>query len=138
MKIHAALAVILSLLCLSAPAWALRAGEVQLTGTVTKVDVAARKATIQPAGGAPIDVQFVWNVGGVCSICLGGGLQGPIFDQQITQGRTVTVVYTPSYPDGGINTVNRLLKEGQADPGAPRAVSRTSNLRQPRDGAPSE
>ncbi len=136
MKIQMAVAA--SLLFLSPPAWALRAGEVQLTGTVTRVDPVARKATIQPVSGAPVDVQFVWNVGGVCSICLGGGLLGPTFDQQITQGRSVTVVYTPSYPDGGINTVNRLLKEGQADPGAPRAVSRSSNLRQPRDGAPSE
>ena len=108
---------------------AARQGEMTVTGVISDVDPQLRRATITPVGGAPMRVQFVWNAGGVCSICLGGGLKGPTFDQTITPGSTWTLIYTSSYPDSGINTVARVLKPGQADSGARVAADPNGGVR---------
>ncbi len=137
MTLRPAFTAILALTALTL-AWATpalaRSGEITVTGVVSDVDPPLRRATITPASGQPIKVQFVWNVGGVCAICLGGGLKGPTFDQTITPGSTWTVVYTPSYPDGAINTVNRVIKPGEADPGNTRGVPRNPNRERPDTG----
>ncbi len=92
-------------------------GETTVTGVVSNVDPQLRLATITPANGAPIRVHFDWIVGGPCSICLGGGLKGPTFDDTIKNGSTWTVVYTTSYPDGKVYTVNRVLQPNGPDTG---------------------
>jgi hypothetical protein len=113
-----------AIVALGGNAWATTNGEITVTGVISKAQPALRHAVITPRGGKPIPIQFVWNVGGVCKKCKGGGLKQPVFDETIANGSSWTVVYTPSYPDGDVNTVVRVRKPGEVDTGPQRGVAR--------------
>ena len=108
--------VIVGLLSLAAAAGAAN-DEKTITGVISKVDPATRIATITPASGAPIVVQFAFNAGGPCSSCLGSGRSGPTFAEIMTEGSTWTLTYTSSIPEGAatwfpggtVNTVYRAV-----------------------------
>jgi hypothetical protein len=108
--------VIVGLLSLAAAAGAAN-DEKTITGVISKVDPATRIATITPASGAPIVVQFAFNAGGPCSSCLGSGRSGPTFAETMTEGSTWTLTYTSSIPEGAatwfpggtVNTVYRAV-----------------------------
>jgi len=108
--------VIVGLLSLAAAAGAAN-DEKTITGVISKVDLATRIATIPPASGAPIVVQFAFNAGGPCSSCLGSGRSGPTFAETMTEGSTWTLTYTSSipegtatwFPGGTVNTVYRAV-----------------------------
>jgi len=108
--------VIVGLLSLAAAAGAAN-DEKTITGVISKVDPATRIATITPASGAPIVVQFAFNAGGPCSSCLGSGRSGPTFAETMTEGSTWTLTYTSSipegtatwFPGGTVNTVYRAV-----------------------------
>jgi len=80
-------------------AWA-AADEKTITGVISKVDPTTRIATVTPASGPPIVVQFAFNAGGPCNSCLGSGRSGPTFAETITEGSTWTLTYTSSVPEG--------------------------------------
>ena len=109
-------AAVLGLFLIAAVAWA--AGEEQtITGVISKVDPTTRIATVTPASGPPIFVQFFFNAGGPCNICLGSGRSGPTFAETVTEGSTWTLTYTSSlpagaatwFPGGTVNTVYRAV-----------------------------
>ena len=108
--------VIAGLLSLAAAAGAAN-DEKTITGVISKVDPAMRIATITPASGPAIVVQFAFNAGGPCSSCLGSGRSGPTFAETITEGSTWTLTYTSSipegtatwFPGGTVNTVYRAV-----------------------------
>ena len=89
-----------------------------ITGVISGVNPATRIATVTPASGPPIVVQFAFNVGGPCNACLGSGRSGPTFADTITEGSTWTLTYTSSipegtaawFPGGTVNTVLRAVK----------------------------
>ena len=89
-----------------------------ITGVISGVNPTTRIATVTPAGGPPIVVQFAFNVGGPCNACLGSGRSGPTFAETITEGSTWTLTYTSSipagaaawFPGGTVNTVLRAVK----------------------------
>jgi hypothetical protein len=90
-------------------------GEMTITGVISEVNPVTRIATVTPANGAPIAVQFAFNVGGPCNTCIGSGRPGPTFAETVTEGSTWTLTYTTSvpagtaawFPGGTVNTVFR-------------------------------
>ena len=104
------------LFLLAAVAWA--AGDEQtITGVIGGVNPTTRIATLTPASGPPIVVQFAFNAGGPCSTCLGSGRSGPTFAETVTEGSTWTLTYMTSvpagaaawFPGGTVNTVYRAV-----------------------------
>ena len=89
-----------------------------ITGVIGGVNPTTRIATVTPASGPPIVVQFAFNVGGPCNACLGSGRSGPTFTETITEGSTWTLSYTSSIPEGAaawfpggtVHTVLRAVK----------------------------
>ena len=86
-----------------------------ITGMISGVNPTTRIATVTPAGGPPIVVQFAFNVGGPCNTCLGSGRSGPTFAETVTEGSTWTLTYTSSIPAGAAawfpgGTVNTVLR----------------------------
>ena len=114
-KTVAALAVV-GLFLIAAVAWA-DGDEKTITGVISKVDPTTRIATVTPASGPPIFVQFFFNAGGPCNACLGSGRSGPTFAETVTEGSTWTLTYTTSlpagaaawFPGGTVNTVYRAV-----------------------------
>ena len=108
--------VIVGLLFAAAVAWA-AGGEKTITGVISKVDPKTRIATVTPASGPPIVVQFAFNAGGPCDACLGSGRSRPTFAETVTEGSTWTLTYTTSLPEGAatwfpggtVNTVQRAV-----------------------------
>jgi hypothetical protein len=104
------------LLLIAALAWA-AGDEKTITGVISGVNSTTRIATVTPASGPPIVVQFAFNVGGPCDTCLGSGRSGPTFAETITEGSTWTLTYTTSlpagaaawFPGGTVNTVYRAV-----------------------------
>ena len=89
--------------------------EKTITGVITKVDPATRIATVTPASGPAIFVQFAFNAGGPCNSCLGSGRSGPTFAETVTVGSTWTLTYTSSIPEGAATwfpggTVNSVYR----------------------------
>lgn len=111
-----AMGVVVGLFLIAAVAWA-AGGEKTITGVISKVDPKARIATVTPASGPPIVVQFAFNAGGPCDACLGSGRSGPTFAETVTEGSTWTLTYTTSLPEGAatwfpggtVNTVQRAV-----------------------------
>jgi hypothetical protein len=109
-------AVAVGLLLIAAVAWA-ASDEKTITGVISGVNPTTRIATLTPAGGPPIVVQFAFNVGGPCNTCLGSGRSGPTFAETVTEGSTWTLTYTSSvpagaaawFPGGTVNTVHRAV-----------------------------
>jgi len=107
---------VVSLLLIAAVAWA-AGDEKTITGVISKVDPTTRIATVTPASGPAIFVQFAFNAGGPCSTCLGSGRSGPTFAETVTEGSTWTLTYTASVPEGAatwfpggtVNTVYRAV-----------------------------
>jgi hypothetical protein len=108
--------VAVGLLLIAAAAWA-AADEKTITGVVSGVNPTTRIATVTPADGPPIVVQFAFNAGGPCNTCLGSGRSGPTFAETVTEGSTWTLTYTSSvpagaatwFPGGTVNTVHRAV-----------------------------
>jgi hypothetical protein len=89
--------------------------EKTITGVISKVNPTTRIATVTPASGPPIVVQFAFNAGGPCTSCLGSGRSGPTFVETITEGSTWTLTYTSSVPEGAATwfpggTVNSVYR----------------------------
>ena len=89
--------------------------EKTITGVISKVNPTTRIATVTPASGPPIVVQFAFNAGGPCNSCLGSGRSGPTFAETITEGSTWTLTYTSSVPEGAATwfpggTVNSVYR----------------------------
>jgi hypothetical protein len=89
--------------------------EKTITGVISKVNPTTRIATVTPASGPPIVVQFAFNAGGPCTSCLGSGRSGPTFAETITEGSTWTLTYTSSVPEGAATwfpggTVNSVYR----------------------------
>ena len=91
--------------------------EKTITGVISKVNPTTRIATVTPASGPAIFVQFAFNAGGPCNTCLGSGRSGPTFAETVTEGSTWTLTYTSSVPEGAatwfpggtVNTVYRAV-----------------------------
>ena len=91
--------------------------EKTITGVISGVNPTTRIATLTPASGPPVVVQFAFNVGGPCNTCLGSGRAGPTFAETVTEGSTWTVTYVASvpagaaawFPGGTVNTVYRVV-----------------------------
>jgi hypothetical protein len=91
--------------------------EKTITGVMSKVNPTTRIATVTPASGPAIFVQFAFNAGGPCNTCLGSGRSGPTFVETVTEGSTWTLTYTSSIPEGAatwfpggtVNTVYRAV-----------------------------
>ena len=104
------------LLLIAAVAWA-AGDEKTITGVISGVNPTTRIATVTPASGPAIVVQFAFNAGGPCSTCLGSGRSGPTFAETVTEGSTWTLTYTTSLPEGAaawfpggtVNTVYRAV-----------------------------
>ena len=104
------------LFLIAAVAWA-AGDEKTITGVISGVNSVTRIATVTPANGAPIVVQFDFNVGGPCNTCLGSGRSGPTFAETVTEGSTWTLTYTTSvpagtaawFPGGTVNTVSKAV-----------------------------
>ena len=111
-----AAAAAVGLLLIAAVAWA-ASDEKTITGVISGVNPTTRIATLTPASGPPIVVQFAFNVGGPCNTCLGSGRSGPTFAETVTEGSTWTLTYTSSvpagaaawFPGGTVNTVHRAV-----------------------------
>ena len=111
-----AAAVAVGLCLITAVAWA-DGDEKTVTGVISGVNPTTRIATLTPASGPPIVVQFAFNVGGPCSTCLGSGRRGPTFAETVTEGSRWTLTYTTSLPEGAatwfpggtVNTVHRAV-----------------------------
>src|SRR6202795_2298708 len=109
--------VAVGLFLIAAVAWA-AADEKMITGVISGVNPTTRIATVTPASGPPIVVQFDFNAGGPCSTCLGSGRSGPTFAETVTDGSTWTLTYTTSvpagaaawFPGGTVNTVHKAVK----------------------------
>jgi hypothetical protein len=114
-KTVATLAVV-GLFMIAAVAWA-DGDEKTITGVISGVNPTTRIATVTPASGPPIVVQFAFNVGGPCNTCLGSGRRGPTFAETVTEGSRWTLTYTTSLPEGAatwfpggtVNTVYRAV-----------------------------
>ena len=109
-----AASVIVALLLIAAVARAAD-DEKTITGVITKVDPTTRIATVTPASGPAIFVQFAFNAGGPCNSCLGSGRSGPTFAETVTVGSTWTLTYTSSIPEGAATwfpggTVNSVYR----------------------------
>jgi hypothetical protein len=106
--------VVVALLLIAVAARA-AADEKTITGVISKVDPATRIATVTPASGPAIFVQFAFNAGGPCNTCLGSGRSGPTFAETVTVGSTWTLTYTSSIPEGAAawfpgGTVNSVYR----------------------------
>jgi hypothetical protein len=109
-------AAAVGLLLIAAVAWA-ASDEKTITGVISGVNPTTRIATLTPAGGPPIVVQFAFNAGGPCNTCLGSGRSGPTFAETVTEGSMWTLTYTSSvpagaaawFPGGTVNTVHRAV-----------------------------
>ena len=109
-------AAAVGLLLFATVAWA-ASDEKMITGVISGVNPTTRIATLTPASGPPIVVQFAFNVGGPCNTCLGSGRSGPTFAETVTEGSTWTLTYTSSvpagaaawFPGGTVNTVHRAV-----------------------------
>jgi len=109
-------AAAVALLLMAAAAWA-AADEKTITGVVSGINPKTRIATVTPASGPPLVVQFAFNAGGPCESCLGSGRSGPTFAETVTEGSTWTLTYTTSvpagaatwFPGGTVNTVHRAV-----------------------------
>ena len=115
--------VVAGLCLIAAVAWA-AGDEKTITGVISGVNAATRIATITPAGGKPMVVQFAFNAGGPCSACLGSGRTGPTFAETVTEGSTWTLTYTSSVPEGAATwfpggTVNTVYRAVKVQPNAP-------------------
>lgn len=105
------------LLLIAAVAWA-AADDKTITGVISGVNPTTRIATVTPASGPPIVVQFAFNAGGPCNTCLGSGRSGPTFAEAVTEGSMWTLTYTSSvpagaaawFPGGTVNTVYRAVR----------------------------
>ena len=112
----AAAAAAVALFLIAAVAGA-AADEKTITGVISGVNPTTRIATLTPASGPPIVVQFAFNAGGPCNACLGSGRSGPTFAETVTEGSTWTLTYTSSvpagaaawFPGGTVNTVHRAV-----------------------------
>ena len=112
----AAAVVALTLLVVAAVVRA-AADEKTITGVISKVDPKTRIATVTPASGPPLVVQFAFNAGGPCDTCLGSGRSGPTFAETVKEGSRWTLTYTTSlpegtatwFPGGTVNTVHRAV-----------------------------
>ena len=110
-------AAAVALLLMAAAAWA-AADEKTITGVVSGINPKTRIATVTPASGPPLVVQFAFNAGGPCESCLGSGRSGPTFAETVTEGSTWTLTYTTSLPEGAatwfpggtVNTVHRAVQ----------------------------
>jgi hypothetical protein len=110
-------AAVVGLFLIAAVAWA-ASDEKTITGVLSGVNPTTRIATVTPASGPPIVVQFAFNVGGPCNSCLGSGRSGPTFAETVTEGSTWTLTYTTSlpagaaawFPGGTVNTVYRAVR----------------------------
>jgi hypothetical protein len=96
--------------------------EKTITGVITNVDPATRIATVTPAGGSAIFVQFAFDAGGPCDSCLGSGRRGPTFAETVTVGSMWTLTYTSSIPEGTATwfpggTVNTVYRAVPVKPG---------------------
>jgi hypothetical protein len=108
--------IAVGLFLIAAVAWA-AGDEKTITGVISKVNPMTRIATLTPASGPPIVVQFAFNAGGPCNTCLGSGRSGPTFADTVTEGSTWTLTYTSSvpagaaawFPGGTLNTVHRAV-----------------------------
>ena len=108
--------VAVCLFVIAAVAWA-AGNEKTITGVISEVNPTTRVATVTPASGPPIVVQFAFNAGGPCNTCLGSGRSGPTFAETVTEGSTWTLTYTTSvppgaatwFPGGTVNTVHRAV-----------------------------
>jgi hypothetical protein len=108
--------VAVCLFVIAAVAWA-AGNEKTITGVINGVNPTTRVATVTPASGPPIVVQFAFNAGGPCNTCLGSGRSGPTFAETVTEGSTWTLTYTTSvpagaatwFPGGTVNTVHRAV-----------------------------
>ena len=118
MNINKAVAAATVVVLLLTAAIALAAGgETTITGVISGVNPAMRIATVTPASGMPITVQFAFNAGGPCATCLGSGRSGPTFAETVTEGSMWTLTYTVSlpagtaawFPGGTVNTVFRAV-----------------------------
>ena len=114
--------LVVGLFLIAAVAWA-AGDEKTITGVISGVNPTTRIATVTPASGPPIVVQFAFNAGGPCNACLGSGRSGPTFAETVTEGSTWTLTYTTSLPEGAATwfpggTVNTVLQgsagEGQS------------------------
>ena len=111
-----AILAVVGLFLIAAVAWA-AGDEKTITGVISKVNPTTRIATVTPASGPPIFVQFAFNAGGPCNTCLGSGRLGPTFAETVTEGSTWTLTYTTSLPEGAaawfpggtVNTVYRAV-----------------------------
>src|SRR5437773_5556362 len=121
------------LFLIAAVAWA-AGDEKTITGVISGVNPTTRIATLTPASGPPIVVQFAFNAGGPCSTCLGSGRSGPTFAETVTEGSTWTLTYTTSLPAGAAawfpggpgNTVDRAAAvKAKSRSGRWRMSSRT-------------
>jgi hypothetical protein len=109
--------LVVGLLAIAAVARA-AADEKTITGVISGVNAATRIATVTPAGGPALVVQFDFNVGGPCASCLGSGRAGPTFAETVAEGSTWTLTYTSSvpagaatwFPGGTVNTVHKAVK----------------------------
>ena len=114
-KTVATLAVV-GLFLIAAVAWA-AGDELTITGVISGVNPTTRIATVTPASGPAIVVQFAFNAGGPCNACLGSGRSGPTLAETVTEGSTWTLTYTTSlpagaaawFPGGTVNTVYRAV-----------------------------
>jgi hypothetical protein len=94
------------------------ADEKTITGVISNLNPTTRIATVTPANGPALVVQFAFNAGGPCGTCLGSGLSGPTFAEAVTEGSTWTLTYTSSVPEGAatwfpggtVHTVHRAVK----------------------------
>jgi hypothetical protein len=117
MKTNKTAAAAVALFLIAAVAGA-AADEKTITGVISGVNPTTRIATLTPASGPPIVVQFAFNAGGPCSACLGSGRSGPTFAETVTEGSTWTLTYTSSvpagaaawFPGGTVNTVHRAVR----------------------------
>jgi len=117
MRTKAVAAVVVVVLFVIAAVARAAGDERTITGVISKVNPTTRIATVTPASGPAIVVQFAFNAGGPCNTCLGSGRSGPTFAETVTEGSTWTLTYTSSvpegtatwFPGGTVNTVYRAV-----------------------------
>ncbi len=108
-KTVATLAVV-GLFLIAAVAWA-DGDEKTITGVISKVNPTTRIATVTPASGPPIVVQFFFNAGGPCNACLGSGRSGPTFAETVTEGSTLDAHLHDVTPGGCGHMVPRWHRQ---------------------------
>ena len=117
MRTKAVAAVVVVVLFVIAAVARAAGDEKTITGVISKVNPTTRIATVTPASGPAIVVQFAFNAGGPCNTCLGSGRSGPTFAETVNEGSTWTLTYTSSvpegtatwFPGGTVNTVYRAV-----------------------------